>query len=161
MTNTELSLKAGARVFCAEALLWFAILALLGVNDTSARAQTSTWNGAAGNWEPCPQQGGTALWDTCNQQPPVYPDGSYNAIVNGGPVTLGPQEGISIVNLTVGTGDSVIVTPGYLLITGSTIQNNGTISVGAGNGFDLNGSQTTILSGSGSVTLTDPTARFW
>jgi hypothetical protein len=157
---TDITLQQSARAPQARVSLFLASLVLVVLNSVLAQAQTATWNGGGGNWAPCPPQG-TALWDTCNQQPPVYPSGNYNAIVNGGPVTLGSGNGISIVNLTVGTGQSVIVTPGYLFITGSSVQNNGTISVGAGNGFDLMGSQTTTLSGTGTVTLTDPTARFW
>jgi len=43
---------------------------VLLVHATQASAQTtSTWTGGAGNWAPCPQQGGSARWDTC----PTYP----------------------------------------------------------------------------------------
>ena len=135
----------------------FAGLVLL-VHATHASGQTtSTWTGGAGNWAPCPQQGGNARWDTC----PTYPNGNFNAAINGGPVTLASGNGISIVNLTVAAGDSVIVTPGYLYITGTSIANNGTISIGPGNGMDLQGGTTLTLSGSGSVTLTNSNARFW
>lgn len=122
-----------------------------------ASAQTSTWTGGAGNWAPCPQQGGNARWNTC----PTYPNGNFSAVIKGGPVTLASGNGISIVNLTVNTGDSVIVTPGYLYVTGTSISNNGTISIGPGNGMDLQGGTTLTLSGTGSVTLTNPMATFW
>lgn len=102
--------------------------AVLG-NSTAAAQTTSTWTGGAGSWAPCPGQGGTALWDTCSTN--VYPDGNYNAIVNGGPVTLATGNGITIDNLTVASGQSVTITLGYLFFTGTSIANNGLISVGA------------------------------
>lgn len=130
----------------------------LVLENSSAMAQaTSTWTGGAGNWAPCPGQGGTALWDTCSKN--VFPDGNYNAVVNGGPVTLGAGNGITINNLTVASGQGVIITPGYLFFTGTSIANNGSISIGASNGLDILGSTTLTLSGSGTVTLTDPNAR--
>jgi hypothetical protein len=120
-------------------------------------AQTSTWTGGAGNWAPCPPTG-NARWNTC----PTYPDTSgFSAVISGGPVTLASGNGISVANLTVNAGDSVIVTPGYLYVFGTSIANNGTISIGPGNGMDLQGGTTLTLSGTGSVTLTDPMATFW
>ena len=118
---------------------------------------TSTWSGDAGNWSPCPQDNGTALWDTCAGD--VYPNGNAIAIVNGGPVTV--NNGIGIIDLSVGVGAIVIVSPGYLDITGSgnAIINNGSINVGPGDGLAVFGSSAT-LSGSGTVTITDPTASF-
>jgi hypothetical protein len=63
------------------------------------------------------------------------------------------QDAIGIVDLTVGSGESLIITPGYLDITGTSIVNNGSITVGPGDGLILEGSQTVTLSGSGSVTI--------
>jgi len=116
---------------------------------------TSTWNGGAGNWLPCPNTG-TALWDTCAANPPAYPDGNYNAVIQGGPVTQ--NGGVSIVDLSLASGDSLIITPGYIGMTGTSIVNNGTITIGAGNGLFLQG-DTLTLSGSGTVTMADPNAR--
>ena len=106
------------------------LLALVCLEGTAVLAQTSTWSGGAGNWDPCPPTG-NALWNTC----PKYPDGSYTAVIQGGPVTLAAGNGISVNNLTVGTGASVIITPGYLYITGKSIANSGVIRVGPGNGL--------------------------
>lgn len=122
---------------------------------------TSTWSGGAGIWAPCPNTGGNALWDTCNNSTPAYPDGNFNAVVDGGPVTLGQFNGISVVNLTVGSGESVVITPGFLNITGSGIANSGTINIGASNGLGIQGTTTVTLSGSGSVTLSDANAHFY
>src|SRR5215469_18930116 len=117
------------KVMHAAALKCAGILLALAVVPLHAQS-TSTWTGGAGNWAPCPHDGGTALWDTCSGD--VYPDGNFNAVVEGGPVTLASGNGISIVGLTVASGHSVIVSPGYLNITGASIQNNGTIANGPG-----------------------------
>lgn len=92
---------------------------------------------------------------------PAYPDGNFNAVVDGGPVTLGQFNGISVVNLTVGSGESVVITPGFLDITGTSISNNGTINIGASNGLGIQGTTTVTLSGSGTVTLSDTNAHFY
>ena len=138
------------------------VAAILAVALSSVFAQvTSTWSGGAGNWQPCPQDGGTALWDTCAQD--YYPGKSESndtAIVQGGPVTLGTGEAGTVANLSVASGDSVIITPGYLDITGTSIVNNGSIIVGAGDGLALIAPATVTLSGSGSVTI-ESGARFW
>ncbi len=148
-------LKVSARILCVQRLILLAVLAFISLKGTCAQAQTnSTWTGGSGDWAPCPPSG-NALWDTC----PNYPDGAYNAIVQGGPVTLASGNGSTIVNLSVGSGDSVVVTPGYLNITGTSIVNNGTIVNGSGNGLAIDSSGSTTLSGSGTVNLSDPTCR--
>ncbi len=43
---------------------WSVLAALLGCGTVVLGQTTSTWPGGAGNWEPCPQDKGTALWDT-------------------------------------------------------------------------------------------------
>lgn len=139
-------------------LITFFVGLVLVLGESSATAQaTSTWTGGAGNWAPCPAGGGTALWDTCSGN--VYPNGNYNAVIKGGPVTLASGNGISIVNLSLASGDTLFITPGYLDITGTSIANSGAISVGPGNGLTIEGTTTVALSGSGTVTITDPTAR--
>jgi len=135
-----------------------ALSVLLGM-ATPARSQvTSTWTGGAGNWQPCPQQGGDALWNTC----PYYPGASENndtAIIQGGPVTA--NGGSFVANLSVAAADTLIITPGYVAISGSgTITNNGSINVGPGNGLILNGTDATVtLNGSGIVTV-ESSAQF-
>lgn len=136
---------------------WMNLLATIAWLAAPSPAQTnSTWSGGPGNWAPCPPQG-NALWDTC----PNYPDGNYNAIIDGGPVTLASGNGISVANLSLASGESLTITPGYLYITGSSIVNNGSISIGSGNGLDIQGNANVTLSGSGTVTLADPSAVFW
>lgn len=137
--------------------------ALLATSALPAFAQvTSTWTGGAGNWAPCPQDQGNALWDSCSGD--YYPgkgDNGDTAVVKGGPVTLGSGNGITIANLSLASGDSVVVTPGYLDFTGSSIVNNGSIIIGAGNGIFIQAPANITLSGTGSVTISDPNTRFW
>jgi hypothetical protein len=142
-------------------LISFVVPAIVGLANAPALAQTSTWSGGAGNWAPCPNNGGNALWDTCNAKPPQYPDGSYNAVIQGGPVTLGPTNGISIVDLTLDAGDSLIITPGYLFINGTSIINQGAISIGDGNGLGIQGpsGNSISLTGGGTITMSTPNTR--
>jgi fibronectin-binding autotransporter adhesin len=142
-------------------LISFVVPAIVLLANTPAQAQTSTWSGGAGNWAPCPNNGGNALWDTCSANPPQYPDGNYNAVIQGGPVTLGPTNGISIVDLTVDAGDSLIITPGYLFINGTSMVNQGAISVGDGNGLGIQGpsGNTINLTGGGTITMLTANTR--
>lgn len=121
---------------------------------SSALSQTSTWNSGAGNWSPCPNQEGTALWDTCSANPPFFPQGpTSNAVINGGPVNA---TSVSIANLTIGSGGSLVFPPGVptiLDITGTSILNNGSISLAGSDGMGIEGNTTVTLSGSGSVTM--------
>jgi len=134
---------------------FLALVSLLGMAVTPALSQvTSTWTGGAGNWAPCPQDNGNALWNTCSQD--YYPgksDSNDTAIIQGGPVTLGQGNGIAIANLSVAAQQSVIVTPGYLEFTGSSIMNNGSIVIGIGNGIQIEAPATVTLSGGGTVTI--------
>jgi hypothetical protein len=64
-------------------LIAVSVLALAGLVSVPALAQTtSTWSGGSGNWSPCPDEGGTALWDTCSAN--VIPNGNFNAVIQGG-----------------------------------------------------------------------------
>jgi len=161
--TSDASGRARAKSICMLVLTSLAVVTLLGAAVAPAFAQTtSTWTGGAGNWAPCPQDQGNALWDTCSGD--YYPgklENNDTAIVQGGPVTLGTFNGITIANLSVASGDSVIITPGYLDFTGSSIMNNGAITIGAGNGLFIQAPGNITLSGSGSVSMTDPNARFW
>lgn len=140
-----------ARVHFAAHLKWLFVAAVCFLGSfATAQAQTnSTWIGGAGNWEPCPQNGGNALWNTC----PNYPNGNYNAIISGGPVTE-QNDNNTVVNLTIGSGDLLNVTASYLYVNGTTISNNGTIAVSNGYGLRMgNLGGTTTLSGSGTLNL--------
>ena len=136
------------------AIAWFLnVLTLSAVVGTAtpALSQLSVWSGGSGNWDPCPPDG-NALWDTC----PTFPDGPMaSAAIQGGPVTI--TDGIIVNALTLFTGKSLIITPGYLGITGSSVVNNGTITVGPGTGLFLDGdvtpNQIVVLSGTGTVKM--------
>jgi hypothetical protein len=139
----------------AKQLIVLAIVMLSGACTRPALSQnTALWSGGGGNWAPCPEDG-NALWNTCGNNPPAYPTANYDAVIQGGPVTQ--NSGASVVNLTISAGDILVTTPGYLYITGTSISNNGSILIGAGNGLVMDGT-TTTLSGTGTVTLTDPNA---
>lgn len=148
-----------ARASWVRALLrWIAAgvaVTILGVFLSTAlsEAQTvSTWNGGAGDWSDCPPSG-NALWDTCGDTPPVFPNGNYDAVINGGPVTM---TSAAIVNLTINAGGSLLFatgTTGILTVTGSGIANNGTISIDSGNGLLIQGPSSLAISGSGSISI--------
>ncbi len=136
-------------------IMAFAILMLSGVVARAGLAQTSaTWAGGAGNWAPCPPEG-NALWNTCGFSPPVTPGGNYDVLIQGGPVTQ--NYGTSVVNLNITAGNTLLITPGYLYVTGASITNDGSILIGPGDGLVMDGT-TTTLSGKGTVTITDPNA---
>jgi hypothetical protein len=66
-------------------------------------------------------------------------------------------------NFTLGSGGTLTLTPGYLFAYGSsvthkvTFTNQGTISVGAGNGLQFpQPSVTATISGGGTINLTNP-----
>ena len=141
----------------AWGILLFVVPAITAV---PAFAQiTSTWTGGSGNWSPCPNQSGNALWDTCAGSQGTFPDGNYNAVIMGGPVTA---TGASVVNLTIGTGD-VLNLPGttYVDITGPSVVNNGSIILTSGNGMQWEGNIASTLSGTGSVQMKSSAVRFW
>jgi fibronectin-binding autotransporter adhesin len=151
-----LPLRRNARLILALFSNLFAISVLAGVGTTPALAQTtSTWSGGSGNWSPCPSEGGNALWDTCSNN--VVPSGNFIAVINGGPVFA---TGASVVGLTIFPNDVLNLTPGYVDITGPSLSNQGTINIGASNGLEFpQPSQTTTISGAGTINLTDPNAR--
>jgi hypothetical protein len=130
--------------------------ALLGPAIVPLRAQivTSTWTGGSGNWSNCPNQGGNALWDTCGANPPYFPNGATNsAVINGGPVYATSAE---VYNLTLTSGSSLVfpaTVPSIVDIAGTSIQNDGSITLAGFDGMGIIGPTTVTLSGSGSVTM--------
>jgi len=138
-----------------QGLILFTILVSFWMMCGSAPAQTvSTWSGGAGNWSDCPPSG-NALWDTCPDPPKGkgWPNGNFDAVINGGPVNA---TSASIVNLTIGSGGSLVFqsgVPGILDITGTSITNNGSISLAGTDGLQIEGNTTVTLSGSGMVTM--------
>src|SRR6516165_12784994 len=124
------NVSAKLRALCRSIVLIAIIAVGLGIFGVRrAVAQTvSTWSGGSGNWSDCPP-GGNALWDTCPDPPAGlgWPNGKFDAVINGGPVTA---TSASIVNLTIGTGGSLSFaasTTGILTVTGTSILNNGVI----------------------------------
>lgn len=131
-----------------------AIASLASLSEPLLAQTTSTWSGGAGNWSDCPP-GGNALWNTCPDPPQGlgYPNGSFNAVINGGPVTA---TSASIVNLTIGSGSSLLFpasTAASLFITGTNIANNGSIVIDSLNGLTVQGPTSLTISGAGSISL--------
>jgi hypothetical protein len=153
--TTSVSAGIGARLIQTLVLTCFAATVFLGLAVVPAPAQTvSTWSGGAGNWSDCPPSG-NALWNTCPDPPNGlgWPNGNFDAVINGGPVTA---TSASIVNLTIGSGGSLAFAagqPGILDITGTSMVNNGSISLAGVDGLQIEGNTTVTLSGSGSVTM--------
>jgi hypothetical protein len=160
--TSPLSFNSCSRTVRALFLELLAISVLAWGVCTPALAQTtSTWTSGAGEWAPCPNAGGNALWDTCGLNPPQYPDGNYNAVIQGGPVTLSGQDGDTIVNLTIGSAGSVDIVGGYVFLTGNSISNNGTITITNGNGLALIGQGAIVtLSGGGTVNMNSSLSNF-
>jgi len=157
-----LSFNLVKKSLCMLFVVSFLVPAFVGLANVSAQAQTtSTWTGGGGEWAPCPNAGGNALWDTCSLSTPEYPDGNYNAVIQGGPVTLSGTDGDTIVNLTLGSSGSVDIIGGYVFITGSSISNNGTITITNGNGLALIGQGAIVtLSGGGTVNMNSSLSNF-
>jgi hypothetical protein len=147
--------------FCSSPsriLLALALLMTGGAVFASAQV-TSTWSAGSGAWSPCPNQQGTALWDTCNANPPAYPNGNYNAVILGGTVEA---TGAQIVNLSIGTGAVLNISGSeYVDIAGPSVVNNGSIILTSGNGFQFEGNITSTVSGSGSIQMNNSAVRFW
>jgi hypothetical protein len=150
------NVSAKLRALCRSIVLIAIIAVGLGIFGVRrAVAQTvSTWSGGSGNWSDCPP-GGNALWDTCPDPPAGlgWPNGKFDAVINGGPVTA---TSASIVNLTIGSGGSLVFQsgqPGILDITGTSMVNNGSITLAGTDGLQIEGNTTVTLSGSGSITM--------
>ena len=138
-----------------QGLVLFTVLVSLWLMCGSAPAQTvSTWSGGAGNWSDCPPSG-NALWDTCPDPPKGlgWPNGNFDAVINGGPVNA---TSASIVNLSIGSSGSLVFpsgVPSILDITGTSIVNNGLITLAGTDGLQIEGNTTVRLNGPGMVTM--------
>jgi hypothetical protein len=141
------------RMLLVISLIVVSLAPSLALLSMPAQAQTtSTWSGGAGNWSDCPP-GGNALWSTCPDPPQGlgWPDGNFNVVINGGPVTV---TSASIVNMSIGSGGSLVLasgTTGDLSLTGNSIVNNGSISVASLNGMLIQGPTSFTISGTGSI----------
>jgi fibronectin-binding autotransporter adhesin len=152
-----LSLRVVKKSVCLLCLFLLPAAIFVGLGSSFALAQTlATWTGGGGEWAPCPPSG-SALWSTC----PTYPDGNFNAAIQGGPVTMSGGDAASVVNLSISSGSSFEIVGGYLDITGNSIANNGTITIVNGDGLHLlEQGGTVTLSGSGMVNMTSQNSFF-
>lgn len=113
-----------------------------------ARAQvTDTWIGGSGKWSVM------GNWSTQNLPMP-----GQNCSIPGGSV-VSDDAGGTCLNLTLGGAGTLTITPGYLELSGTSLSNNGTISIGVGNGLTVEGDTTVTLSGAGTLTMISPNAR--
>jgi hypothetical protein len=147
MANT----RSAVRVLLVILLV---VASLIFLSNSVLAQTTSTWGGGAGNWSDCPP-GGDALWSTCPDPPQGlgWPDGNFNAVIDGGPVTA---TSASIVNLSIGSGGSLVFPAGgsgILDITGTSIVNDGSITLAGANGMEIVAPATVTLSGTASVTM--------
>ena len=134
--------------------LLFVFATLLIFANIASGQTVSTWSGGAGNWSDCPPSG-NALWNTCPDPPQGlgWPNGNFDAVINGGPVTA---TSASVVNLSIGTAGILLFAPNLaviLQIMGTSMVNNGSITLAGSDGLQLITSGTVTLSGSGSVTM--------
>jgi hypothetical protein len=161
---SPLAFNSRARTIRALFLELLAISVLACGFGSTARAQTtSTWTGGSGEWAPCPNGGGNALWDSCSLNPPQYPDGNYSAVIQGGAVvTLSGQDGNTIDNLSISSNSSVDIVGGYVFVSGNSIANSGTITITSGNGLALigQGAIVTLSGSSGIVNLNSSLSNF-
>jgi hypothetical protein len=127
-----------------SSLQLFPVLALLTLvcgNAIAPRAQTNTFIAGSGNWSP-PQ-----AWSL--QQ---LPNRSENCAVPAGSSPIGDL-GVECLNFSMGTGATLLITPGYLFPYGSLV-NQGAITVGSGDGLSFQqNSGTATISGGGTITL--------
>jgi len=118
-----------------------AALLLLACLTAPLLAQTNMFIAGSGNWSP-PQ-----AWSL--QQ---LPNRNENCEIPANSSPIG-DAGIECLNFTMGSGATLLITPGYLFPFGSLV-NQGAITVGAGDGlaFEQN-SGTATISGGGTITL--------
>lgn len=105
-------------------------------------AQTDNWVGGSGQWS------GAANW-SLNQ----VPSASNDCSISGGSSPTVDLGG-TCQNLTVGPGSTINMNPGYLDIYGTSLTNNGTITI-AGTPLNIGGNtaNTVTLRGGGTITM--------
>ena len=130
-------------------VLLLVVAVFVGLGAAPAFAQADTFIAGSGNW--------SVLGNWSLDQ---LPGSSNDCIIPAGSAVIADTGG-ACNNLSVGTGTSLTVTPGYVDVFGTSIVNNGTITVGNGNGFDILGQGATVtLSGTGTVNLATANAGF-
>ena len=106
-----------------------------------AIAQTNTFIAGSGNWSP-PQ-----AWSLQHD-----PTRSENVVVPAGSSPVSDL-GLECLNFSMGSGATLLLTPGYLFPFGS-LANQGAITVGPGDGLSFQqNSGTVTISGGGTITL--------
>jgi hypothetical protein len=142
-------LKAAKRSLGRLFLLLLVVPAFVGLGAAPGLAQTDTFIAGSGNWS---VPGNWSL-----DQLPVS---SNDCVIPGGSAVTADTGG-TCNNLSVGTGTSLTVTPGYVDVFATSIVNNGAIMVGNGDGLAILGQGATVtLSGTGTVNLTTASSYF-
>ncbi len=130
-------------------LLVLVVLTFGGLGAAPAQAQTDTFIAGSGNWS---VPGNWSLGQ--------LPLSSNDCVIPGGSAVTADTGG-ACNNLSVGTGTSLMVTPGYVDVFASSIVNNGAITIGNGDGLAILGQGATVtLSGTGTVNLTTASSYF-
>jgi hypothetical protein len=104
---------------------------------------------------------GTGLWSKpSNWSLNQVPGQSNDCVLPTGSVVTSDAAGICL-NFTLGGSGTLTDTPGYLDVYGASFTNQGTISVGSGNGIGILSSsgRTTTLSGGGTINFTNSGSR--
>jgi hypothetical protein len=137
-----------------RSLGWLLLLALsvpasILLGTAPAVAQADTFTAGSGNW--------SVLGNWSLDQ---LPGSSNDCVIPGGSAVTADTGG-ACNNLSVGTSTSLTVMPGYVDVFGTSIVNNGTITVGNGDGLAILGQGATVtLSGTGTVNLTTASSSF-
>jgi hypothetical protein len=104
-------------------------------------AQTNTFIAGGGDWSP-PQ-----AWSLQH-----VPNRGEKCVIPPGSTPIGDL-GIECLNFTMGSGATLLITPGYLFPFGSLV-NQGAITVGPGDGLSFQQTSGTVtISGGGTITL--------
>lgn len=143
-----LSLGRSARLILALLSNVFAISVLVGVGATPVLAQTDTFISSSGFWS-----------EDENWSLDALPGQGNDCALLPNPVVTSDL-GAACANFTLGSGGTLTLTPGYLFVYGSSFKNQGTISIGAGDGLQFpQPSTTATISGGGTINLTNPNSK--
>jgi fibronectin-binding autotransporter adhesin len=129
--------------------LLLVVPAFVELGASPAFAQVDTFIAGSGNW--------SVLGNWSLDQ---IPSSSNDCIIPSGSAVVADTGG-ACNNLSVGTGTSLTVTPGYVDVFATSIVNNGSITVGNGDGLAILGQGATVtLSGTGTVNLATASSSF-
>jgi len=126
-----------------------AVLVFVGTVSAPAPAQTDTFIGGTGNWS---VDGNWSLG-----QPPMP---TNDCVIPGSSAVTDDTAG-TCNNFSMSAGDTLTITPGYLFLSGTSMINAGSISIGDGNGLAVYGNSGNVLdlTGGGTVTLLTANTR--